>query len=118
MRNSYNVLITYLKQMNSKDLEWFSFAFGYMEAGAEKRIEQIAEYMLKDADLDPFFTNDCMDDDPAGLNPGCEEICVLCESNDIEWPSTCSGIRYVAASPGIVYKGRSNVPNRNQCLLG
>lgn len=103
MRNSYNVLITYLKQMNSKDLEWLSFAFGYMEAGAEKRIEQIAEYILKDADLDPFFTNDCMDDDPAGLNPGCEEIRVLCENNDIEWPSTCSGIRYVAASTGIIY---------------
>ena len=117
MRNSYNVLITYLKQMNSKDLEWFSFAFGYMEAGAEKRIEQIAEYMLKDTNLEPFFTNDCIDD-PAGLNPGCEEICVLCESNDIEWPSTCSGIRYVAALPGIVYKGRANDTNLNRCLLG
>lgn len=57
MRNSYNVLITYLKQMNSKDLEWLSFAFGYMEAGAEKRIEQIAEYMLKDTNLEPFFSS-------------------------------------------------------------
>lgn len=69
MRNSYNVLITYLKQMNSKELEWLSVAFGDMEVGAEKRIEQIAEYMLKDTNPEPFVTNDCIDD-PAGLNPG------------------------------------------------
>ena len=117
MKNNQNVLISYLKQMSTEDLEWLSFAFGCMENDAEQRNNQIAEHMLKDMDLEPFFTNDCIDD-PAGLNPGCEEICILCESNDIEWPSTCSGILYVAALPGIVYKGRANDINLNRCLLG
>ena len=117
MKNNRNVLVNYLKQMSSEDLEWLSAAFRCMETHAEERNEQIAEHMLMDANLEPFFTNDCIDD-PAGLNPGCEEICVLCESNDIEWPSTCSGIRYVAALPGIVYKGRANDTNLNRCLLG
>ena len=85
MKNNRNVLVNYLKQMSSEDLEWLSFAFGCMETDAEQRNNQIAEHMLKDMDLEPFFTNDCIDD-PAGLNPGCEEICILCENNDIEWP--------------------------------
>ena len=85
MKNNRNVLVNYLKQMSSEDLEWLSAAFRCMETHAEERNEQIAEHMLKDANLEPFFTNDCIDD-PAGLNPGCEEICILCESNDVGWP--------------------------------